>query len=484
MNKIISGTIIGFTSGLMAVGAYKLLEPKQKSDYKIQSSLPVLRTALDETGSAGLTDFTFAADKTVHAVVHVKTNYAAQQVYNPFSDFFGGQKYYNNAPQQASGSGVIISNDGYIVTNNHVVNNAESIEIVTNENKTYTGTVIGTDPETDLAVVKINEKDLPFLSFGNSDNVKIGEWVLAVGNPFNLTSTVTAGIVSAKARNINLLEYDPNKDIFPIESFIQTDAAVNPGNSGGALANTNGDLIGINTAIASQTGSYSGYSFAVPANLVKKVTNDLIEYGAVQRAYIGVNITNITQDLVDEKSLPTNSGAYVKGTIESGAAAAAGIKEGDIIIKVADINVKNSTELQEQVGKYRPGDNIKVTVLRDNKEKEFNVTLKNKDGNTKIKKPEDDAKSTEVFGAKLESVSVDELKKLNIASGVKISDLNDGVFRNNGIKEGFIITHIDRQRVARPEDVNNYLKNKRGGVLIEGIYPNGVSAYYGIGIEK
>jgi serine protease Do len=483
MNKIILGIIIGCTGGIIAVGVYKILEPAQVENYNLSPQTPIVRTSIGSSGSENAVDFTFAAEKTVHAVVHVKTNYATQQVYNPFSDFFGGQPYYNNQPQQSSGSGVIISNDGYIVTNNHVVNNAESIEIVTNDNKTYIGTVIGTDPETDLAVVKINETNMPFLSFANSDNVKIGEWVLAVGNPFNLTSTVTAGIVSAKARNINLLEFDPNKDIFPIESFIQTDAAVNPGNSGGALASTNGDLIGINTAIASQTGSYTGYSFAIPSNLVKKVTNDLIEYGAVQRAYIGVNITNITQDLVKEKNLQTNKGAYVRGTIESSAAAEAGIKEGDVIVKVADIDVKNSTELQEQVGKYRPGDVINVSVLRDNKSKDFNVTLKNKEGNTKIKKPED-AKSAEIFGAKLESVSLQDLKKLNIGSGVRISNLSEGVFKNNGIKEGFIITHIDRQRVSKPEDVNNYLKSKKGGVLLEGIYSNGVSAYYGIGIGK
>jgi serine protease Do len=432
---------------------------------------------------AATLDFTEAAESTVKSVVHVTTTYENRGYgNNPFIDPFGG--FFFGQPdqrqmqkQQASGSGVIISDDGYIVTNNHVVADASEVEVTMDDKRTYQAKVIGADPSTDLALLKIDEKGLPFANYGNSDNVKVGEWVLAVGNPFNLTSTVTAGIVSAKARNIHILE---DQSLPPIESFIQTDAAVNPGNSGGALVNTSGELVGINAAIASSTGSYSGYSFAIPVNIVKKVVDDLLEYGTVQRGFIGVSIRDIDAGFAKEKEIKKLDGVYVNGLTDGGAAASAGLKQGDIITKINGISVKTSPELQEQVGRYRPGDKISVTVLRADDEKTFTVTLRNKEGNTSVTKNETEIVNS--LGAELTTVTPQDKSKLGIESGIKIKQLNTGKLRSAGIKEGFIITSIDNKKVGSVEDVTAYLQNKKGGVLIEGIYPNGMRAYYGFGM--
>jgi len=426
------------------------------------------------------TDFVAASEATVPAVVHVKTTYAGSvgyggQNYNPFKDFFWGNPGMQNPqPVTGAGSGVILTNDGYIVTNNHVVENATKVDVTLNDKRTYTATVIGTDPSTDLALIKVDEKDLPYLPFGNSDAVKVGEWVLAVGNPFNLTSTVTAGIVSAKARSIHIL---PDQQ-FPIESFIQTDAAVNPGNSGGALVNTSGELIGINTAIASNTGAFSGYSFAVPVSIVRKVVDDLLEYGKVQRAFIGVSIRDVDSDLAREKDLKTMKGVYVNGLTEGGAAAEAGIKEGDVITKVGGVAVSSTPELQEQVSRLRPGDKVELTLNRGNSVKNVEVTLRNKNGNTGIVKEE----AINVLGAELDPVSNDIQAKLGIENGVQVKKLGAGKLRSAGIKEGFIIQRIDNQPVSSSGDIDSILSQKKGGVLMEGVYPNGVRAYYGFGL--
>ncbi len=377
-------------------------------------------------------------------------------------------------PQQSTGSGVIISDDGYIVTNNHVVDGADKVDVTLDDKRAYTAKVIGTDPSTDLALLKIDAKSLPYAAYGNSDQVRVGEWALAVGNPFNLNSTVTAGIISAKGRNIHIL---PDQK-FPIESFIQTDAAVNPGNSGGALVNTNGELIGINAAIASNTGSYSGYSFAIPVNIVKKVVDDILEFGTVQRGFIGVSIRDIDGDFLKEKGLPTLDGVYVNGITKDGAAATSGLKEGDVITKINGVAVKSSPELQEQVGRYRPGDDIKVTVMRDEQEKTFNVTLRNKEGNTKVIRNE----AVDFLGARLEPIEDGELSKLQIESGIRVKELGSGKLKSAGIKEGFIITTIDNKPVTSTDDLTSYLGQKKGGVLIEGYYPNGMKAYYGFGM--
>lgn len=421
-------------------------------------------------------DFTEAATATVPAVVHVKTTApnTSAQFMDPFSFFWGQPAPRQLPPQQSSGSGVIISNDGYIVTNNHVVDGASDIHVTLDDKRTFSAKLVGTDPSTDLAVLKVEGKDLPYLAYGNSDDVQVGEWVMAVGNPFNLTSTVTAGIVSAKARNINIL---PNQK-FPIESFIQTDAAVNPGNSGGALVNTSGELIGINAAIASTTGSYTGYSFAIPVNIVRKVVDDLLQFGNVQRGFIGVSIRDIDSDFADKKDLSSLDGVYVNGLTEGGAAASAGLKEGDIITQINGVHIRSTPELQEMVGRYRPGDALKVTVMRDKEEKIYSVVLRNSEGTTSVMRNE----VVNVLGATLESANADDLSKLKIRSGVKVKNLDNGKLKSAGIKEGFIITAIDNQEVRNKNDVTEYLKERKGGVLIEGVYPNGMRAYYGFGL--
>lgn len=439
---------------------------------------------------ANAIDFTKAADLTVHAVVHIKTVTNGKTITrDPFADpfrnfFFGGGGYQIMTPPSAgSGSGVIISDDGYISTNNHVIQEADKIEVILNNNKSYTAEVIGKDPTTDLALLKIDEKSLPFIHFGNSDEVKVGQWVLAVGNPFNLTSTVTAGIVSAKGRNINALDNDPANGKYSIESYIQTDAAVNPGNSGGALVNTDGELVGINSAIASNTGSYTGYSFAIPVNIVRKVMSDLKEFGSVQRAFIGVSIRDIDSKLSEEKGLKTTQGVYVAGVTNGGAAERSGIREGDVITRIGESPIKTTPELQEQVSRYRPGDRIQVQVLRNGDAKDLEVTLRNKNGETEIiRNVSSSEKSNLALGASFESVNADDKRKLRIGNGLKVVRLQSGKLMSSGIREGFIITHVDKRPVDSVDELVNYLEGKKGGVLLEGVYQNGVRGYYGFGL--
>lgn len=482
MKKLLSTLLIAAVGGAGALFVQQEFFPKgneQVYSQTIHNNTPVRFTS---NGSAlAAPDFTAAAEASVNAVVHIKTQSTENQIsYDPFHSFFGQPQ---QRIQQGSGSGVIIDKNGFIVTNNHVVSGAEKIEVVLNDKRTYQAELIGADPQTDLALVKIKADNLPYMSYGNSDNVKVGEWCLAVGNPFNLNSTVTAGIVSAKGRNINILENDPDHGVFPIESFIQTDAAVNPGNSGGALVATNGELIGINSAIASQNGAYIGYSFAIPVNIVKKVVSDLAEFGAVQRAFIGVSIRDIDAKFAEEKGLKNLEGVYVNGLSENGSAETAGVQIGDVITKVEDFGVDNVAELQEQVGKYRPGDKIKVTLVRADKEITLPVILKNKEGNVSvIKKEQKIEKPVLALGASFEQLTKEEMGKLKISNGVRIAKLNNGKLAGAGIREGFIITTIDKKKINTIDDVESALKNKQGGVLIEGVYPNGMHAYYGFGM--
>jgi Do/DeqQ family serine protease len=432
------------------------------------------------SADTGMMDFTDAAEITVNSVVHVKTeSTVASNYHHPWFDFFG----FDTSPQvqRGSGSGVIIRSDGYIVTNNHVIDGAQKIVVSMNNNSTYDAEIVGTDPATDLAILKINAEQLPYVSFGDSDQLRIGEWVLAVGNPFDLTSTVTAGIVSAKARNINLLRGDASREIFPIESFIQTDAAVNPGNSGGALVNTRGELIGINTAIASRTGSYAGYSFAVPSSIVSKVAADLVEYGIVQRAFIGVRISEVDQSIAETVSLPKIEGVYVNGLTEAGAAAEAGIKEGDVILRVGKQSVRSVPELQEQISRYRPGDRVDVTLWRERSERVVSVVLRNQNGNTELRDA-DREQTRNALGVTLEKVDESELKALQIRGGAKVIRLNKGKLADAGVQKDFIITSVDGKPIFSPEEVITALQGKSGGVLIEGVYPNGRKAYYGFGM--
>lgn len=427
-------------------------------------------------------DFTSAAEKTVNSVVHIQSKFIVQQQSDPLIEFFWGPNPNNQHPQIATGSGVIISNDGYIVTNNHVIDNADEIAVTLNDGRELKATLIGTDPGTDIALLKINDKNLTFTEFGNSDEVEIGDWVLAVGNPFNLTSTVTAGIVSAKARNINLLTGDRNNNVFPLESFIQTDAAVNPGNSGGALVSPDGLLVGINTAIASQTGSYSGYSFAVPSNLVLKVVNDIKSYGMVQRAFIGVIIQDVDQNTMNSMNLPNTNGVFVRELSEGGAAKEAGIKENDVILKVDNVEVNDVPELQEQIGRFRPGDKVNVIVRRDNENKLIEVVLRNQSGNTKLVNKKNLEKKASIYGATFLEAEETEMKRLKIKNGVKIHSLSKGKLQEAGLKPGFIITHLDKKPVHKTSELLETFKKNKGGILIEGIYVNGVKGYYGFGI--
>lgn len=484
MRNTLKNLALALVGGVCAIGGYKYFEEKPKA-YIIErqdskTSVPVHFTSAGPLPASA--DFTQAAEQSVNAVVHITTEFASPvQYYDPFYEYFFGRPQGTAPVQQASGSGVIIRSDGYIVTNNHVIDKATKITVTLNNKKTYEGTLVGTDPSTDLAVVKINVKGLQPVAFGNSDQVRVGEWVLAVGNPFNLTSTVTAGIVSAKGRSINILKGNSDKQIFPIESFIQTDAAVNPGNSGGALVNERGELVGINAAIASNTGSYSGYSFAIPVNIVKKVSDDLIEGGVVQRAFLGVNIREIDQTLADELKLKENTGVYVSSIVENGAAEDAGLKNGDIILSVGNVDINNGPELLEQIGKYRPGNKVDLRVKRTNEELLVPVTLRNMEGNTKkVDKTVIDLKAS--LGATFGKVEKEELKKLNISSGVKIISISTGKLSQIGIRKGFVITKIDEQEVSSPEELITKLESKKGGVLIEGVYPNGTRAYYGFGM--
>lgn len=482
MKKILSIFLFATLGGGAALFInYLILKPTAFENSSKQQS--PIRLA-DLTSSAGTIDFRAAAEQTVHAVVHIKTKFTSQQTYyDPFQGFFGGGSGMQIVPkeQESSGSGVIISNDGYIVTNFHVVQNAEKIEVTLNDKRTYEAKLVGTDPNTDLAVLRVKEKGLPFIAYGNSDDVKVGEWVLAVGNPFNLTSTVTAGIVSAKARNINIISGNGSGS-GAVESFIQTDAAVNPGNSGGALVNTLGQLVGINSAIATSTGSFSGYSFAVPVNLVRKVVVDLVEFGTVQRGYLGINIKDVDAQLVKEQNLDKLNGVYVVGVLADGAAASAGLDGGDVIIKVGEIFVNNVSELQEQVNNFRPGDKVVVTYLRDSKEKIVNVILKNKNNGTELLKKEDKSMDVESLGAVFETIAPEDMKRLNISNGLRVSKLGSGKLRNSGIREGFIITSVDKNKVSSPDELKKILDNKKGGILIEGLYPNGSRAYYAFGM--
>ena len=428
-------------------------------------------------------DFNLAAEKTVNAVVHIQSEYNQNYQSDPMLDFFWGPGGSRGArPQVATGSGVIISQDGYIVTNNHVIEDADNIRIILNDGREQDAILVGNDPNTDLALLKIEENNLPYAEFGNSDDVQLGDWVLAVGNPFNLTSTVTAGIVSAKARNINILRNNSKDNFFPLESFIQTDAAVNPGNSGGALVNPEGLLIGINTAIASKTGSYSGYSFAIPSNIALKVVNDLKSYGMVQRAFIGVVIQDVTQQVMNKLDLPNTEGVLVNGLSDGGAAYDAGIEVNDVILKVENINVNDVPELQEQIGKFKPGDKVKIIIRRDGETQLIEVTLRNQSGNTSIvDKRKMEAEAT-IHGAKLTDIEQNELSSLNISSGVKIESINKGKMQEAGLKKGFIITHIDKQPIQSKKQLIKILNNKKGGVLIEGKYPNGIKGYFGFGL--
>lgn len=485
---ILSILVASFLGGALALGGYQLM----KEDQPLPSTKPYQEQAVKLSNYYSDTSFTipeglnfvYAAEKATKAVVHIKSVFKGSEGYvsrgpidEMFKDFFGQDPgRHGRRPARSFGSGVIISADGYIATNNHVVENADEVEVTLHDNRKYKAKIIGTDPTTDLALIKIRQDGLDYLSYGSSDNIRVGEWVLAVGNPFDLYSTVTAGIVSAKARGqLNILR---DRDNLQIESFIQTDAAVNPGNSGGALVNLDGDLVGINTAIATPTGSYAGYSFAVPVSLVGKVVADLMEFGVAQRALLGISILDVNAELAEEYDLDMVEGVYVRSVNPNSAADDAGLEEGDVIEAINGVEVTNVAQLQEQVALNRPGDKIEVTYVRSGSQRTTLATLKSVMGDTEIVER---VASLSIEGATFQDVSQDEMEELDIDGGAKIIGLDDGKWKDVGIKEGFVVTSIDKKPINGVDDLRRSLENKRGGTLIEGIYTNGSRAFFGIG---
>ncbi|MBB4035107.1 Do/DeqQ family serine protease [Dysgonomonas hofstadii] len=490
-------------SGGATYATYSYMESKRNysssDSYNYGAEFDQKGVRLASLTADGYPDFTKAAENSIHAVVHIKSTVKAQapqgqgrqRMIDPFEYFFGfgdrdgGGGYSNPQPSVGFGSGVIINKDGYIVTNNHVIDKADEIEVTLNDNSKYTAKLIGTDPQTDIALLKIEGKEFPYIPFGNSDNLKVGEWVLAVGNPFNLTSTVTAGIVSAKGRG-GIGSSGPAN----IQSYIQTDAAINRGNSGGALVNTNGELVGINTAIYSQTGDFTGYGFAVPISIAGKVVADIKEFGTVQRAVLGVMIQdmNIAKEANPEKTkdIKVNEGAYVGGFAEMSPAKQAGVEEGDVITSVNGVKVRSVSELQDQVNRFRPGEKVKLEVVRGSATKSFDVTLKTSTGSTSVVKKED---AIGTVGAAFKELTADKKKQLGISYGVEVAGVdNSGKFHKEGIQKGFVILKINNQSVSTPAEVERIIQstaNSQDKVLfISAITSNGGRKYYAVDLSE
>ncbi len=489
-------------SSVVTLAAYNLLGfNKRDVIFNESSATPTIlgRLASMPGNSPNATpgDFSTAAESVTPMVVHIRTTMTRtvrqqQQVPDIFREFFGdefggNQRQPRRQQGQASGSGVIISRDGYIITNNHVVQDADEVEVIMTDKRSFKAKVIGTDPLTDLAVIKVEANNLPFITLGDSDALKLGEWVLAVGYPLDLESTVTAGIVSAKGRRIGILDQnisktDPKPDS-PVEAFIQTDAAINPGNSGGALVNLRGELVGINSAIASTTGYYSGYGFAVPVSLVKKVSADLLKYGNVQRGYIGIRPIELNSTVAKEKSAKVGRGIYVEEVVEKGAAEAAGLKKGDVIVKMEGQLLDSDAQMREIIGRRRPGDVVNVTVNRDGSERDFKVELRNRNGGRDVIKKSDIVPSNtslNTLGAQFEELSAQDAKQLGVTGGVRVKKITDGKLAETDVEEGFIIVKANRQNVKTTKDLQAIMSAvKEGeGLMLIGMYPNSSRMYY------
>ena len=475
------GILIALLSA--AVGgltAYAVVNAMTKSQVRVVETSEGAQFRTVNLSQDNWPDFTYAAESAVDAVVYVKVTSSApavQQAPSSIFDFFFGFPE-GGAPQQrervGSGSGVIIREDGYIVTNNHVIDGATKIEVTLNTNQTYPATLIGTDPATDIALLKIEAQGLPVIPFGDSDKLRLGEWVIAIGSPYDLRSTITAGIVSAKGRSM------PNyTGEFKIESFIQTDAAVNPGNSGGALVDKAGNLVGINTAIISKTGSYTGYSFAVPSNIVRKIAYDLMDFGSVKRAVLGIVMQPIDDKIAEDLKLSSRNGVYINEVSKSGAADEAGIKAGDVLIAIDSTRITNSASVLEAVSRFSPGDKAKVTVIRDGKEQVFEVTFK---GTSQETGTMSDDGSVAFYGASIKAASEETLSKFGIKHGVEIVELGPGKIMEAGATEGFIIQYVNDQPVKTPQDVIDIVKKSKRAVFIQGITPSGRTGYFGFGV--
>ncbi|MDT8402347.1 MAG: Do family serine endopeptidase [Bacteroidales bacterium] len=472
--KIAGIAAIAILSALVALFVYTrfLDEPLRTGIAGMEEQVPAHFTNVFTAPQEGLVDFTEVAENIVHTVVHVKTktlqNYSYQ---NPIMEFFYGEQYNKPREVKGYGSGVIVSSDGYIITNNHVIEGADEVDVTLNDNRTFRANVIGRDPSTDIAVLKIDSKGLPYVRYGDSDELKLGQWVIAIGNPFNLTSTVTAGIVSAKGRSLGILDSQ-----YRIESFIQTDAALNAGNSGGALVNTSGELVGINTAIISPSGAYAGNSFAIPINIVKKVVEDLQEYGEVQRAIIGVNITDVTAELAEEENIDNLKGVYVTDIVAGGAAEEAGMKTGDIIINFDGKKTDTAAELQERVSRKRPGDRVRVVVTRNNKRHEYDLVLRNLAGGTDVVVAGEN--SGVIFGVRLEPLTLADKSEYRISTGMKVTGVQDGRFQDLGIREGYIILEVNGEDINSYEDIKSATRNGSKLESLKGLQSNGTYFSY------
>ena len=494
-----TAAVVAVSAGVAGVTSYALMQPEQNNtlafDEVFQPNTNMRLAALDAAHLQPV-DLTQAAENSVNAVVHIKSTQESKTqtvtVRDPFYEFFGdmfgnrgGQQRQVQTPEKVGfGSGVIISKDGYIVTNNHVIDHADIISVKLNDGREFKGRIIGTDPSTDLALVKIEGDDLPTIPVGDSDQLKIGEWVLAVGNPFNMTSTVTAGIVSAKARSLGVYNNG-------VESFIQTDAAINQGNSGGALVNARGELVGINSVLYSPTGSYSGYGFAIPTSIMTKVVSDLKQFGAVQRAMLGIKGTPIDDDgqLMDEKTkqqvkdLGATEGVWVREVVEGGSAAGI-LEENDVIIGIDGKRVKNFAGLQEALAKHRPGDKVSVKVIRDKKEKNLEMLLKNEQGNPKVLKNT----GMEILGAAFREVPQELKRQLNLGTGIEVTGVSDGKMQEAGVRKGFIILKANGQSIKTVEQLEEVVKAAARStdqvLFLSGIFPSGKRANYAVDLSQ
>ena len=473
------GILIALLSA--AVGgltAYAVVNAMTKSQVRVVETSEGAQFRTVNLSQDNWPDFTYAAESAVDAVVYVKvvSTQTQQQAPSSIFDFFFGFPE-GGMPQQrervGSGSGVIIREDGYIVTNNHVIDGATRIEVTLNNNQTYPATLVGTDPATDVALLKVEATGLPVIPFGDSDKLRLGEWVIAIGSPYDLRSTITAGIVSAKGRSM------PSNGEFKIESFIQTDAAVNPGNSGGALVDKAGNLVGINTAIISQTGSYTGYSFAVPSNIVKKIAYDLMDFGSVKRAVLGIAMKPIDDKIAEELKLSSRNGVYIGEVSKSGAADKAGIKAGDILIAIDSTKITNPASVQEAVSRFSPGDNAVVTVLRDGKELKLDVTFKGTSQDTGTVSEDG---SIAFYGSSIKAADEETLERFGLKSGVQIVELGPGKLMEAGAVEGFIILYVNDHPVKTPQEVIDIVKKSKRTVFIEGVTPSGRTGYFGFGV--
>ncbi|HPD64352.1 MAG TPA: trypsin-like peptidase domain-containing protein [Bacteroidia bacterium] len=461
--------LLAFVSGIAGSYTFRYFSKENHKEYFTKAEdIPVRSTSQTiSTGPIELNDmFAKASEIAGPAVVFIKATQEGQQNnYSSWDLFFNF--FYNSGPVTNTGSGVIISDDGYIATNHHVVQNADKIEVVVlNRKKTYQAELVGSDPSTDLALLKIKATELPYLSFGNSDNVRIGDWVIAVGNPFNLTSTVTSGIVSAKGRNISI-----NRDNFPIESFIQTDAAINPGNSGGALVNLQGQLIGINAAIISKTGSYAGYGFAIPSNIVYKIVNDLREYGIVQRAFIELEVSDIDEQMASKLNDIFIKGVVITKVYETGNAMKSGLQKDDIILKMDNLNIADKAAYDEKLAYHRPGDKVTLDVLRNGKVQKITVVLVNSEGLNAVLK--NNMVVSEKLGASFREISKMDKDRFGIDYGVKVANVKAGLMRNLGITNDFIILSVNNQKFSDPKELVQVLENFKGWITIKGISPEG-----------